>query len=93
MNMTKRELMQELTAGLEAKQINRLDGINENCNKDTIQNAINCLRCSDETMADYLTVIKLKYPNIYRTVTQSNYLKHTHNRLFVYNTARQVIAE
>ena len=91
--MTKSELLKELAAELEAKQINRLDEINANCNKDTLQNAIDCLRCSDETMADYLTVIKLKYPNIYRTVTQSDYLKHTYNRLFVYNTARQIIAE
>ena len=91
--MTKRELMQELTAELEAKQINRLDEINANCNKDAIQNAIDCLRCSDETMADYLTIVKLKYPGIYNTIIQSNYLKHPFNRLFVYNTARQVIAE
>ena len=90
--MTKRELMQELAAELEAKQINRLDEINSNCNKDTIQNAIDCLRCPDDVMADYLTVIKLKYPNIYRTVTQSNYLRHSYNRLWVYNTARQAIA-
>ena len=91
--MTKRELMQELTAELEAKQMYRLDGINANCSKVEIQNAIDCLRCSDETMADYLTIVKLKYPNIYRAVTQSEYLKHTYNRLFVYNTARQIIAE
>ena len=90
--MTRRELLKELTAELEAKQIYRLDDINANCNKDTLQNAIDCLRCSDDVMADYLTVIKLKYPNIYRTVTQSNYLKHTYNRLWVYNTARQAIA-
>lgn len=90
--MTKCELLQELQTELEAKGMYKLDEINANCNKSMIQIAINCLRCSDEEMADYLTVIKLKYPNIYRTVTQSNYLRHSYNRLWVYNTARQAIA-
>ena len=91
--MTKHELLKELGAELDAKKMHRLDEINANCNKDTLQNAIDCLRCSDETMADYLTIVKLKYPGIYNTIMQSNYLKHPFNRLFVYNTARQVIAE
>ena len=90
--MTKHELLKKLGAELDAKKMHRLDDINANCNKDELQNAIDCLRCSDETMSDYLTVVKLKYPNIYRTVTQSNYLKHSFNRLWVYNTARQAIA-
>ena len=90
--MTKRELMQELQIALDEKNISSLDGINANCAKHEIENAINCLRCSDETMADYLTIVKLKYPGIYRTIMQSNYLKHPFNRLFVYNTARQAIA-
>ena len=90
--MTKRELMQELQIALDEKNISSLDGINANCAKHEIENAINCLRCPDETMADYLTVVKLKYPGIYNTIMQSNYLKHPFNRLFVYNTARQAIA-
>mgnify|MGYP006921813690 CR=1 FL=1 len=51
-----------------------------------------CLRTADEQMADYLTIIKLAYPNTYRTITQSDYLRHSHNRLYVYNTARLVLA-
>ena len=92
MTMTKNDMLKELQAELDKAKMYRLDGINANCNKDTIQNAIDCLRCSDETMADYLTIVKLKYPGIYRTIMQSNYLKHPFNRLFVYNTARQAIA-
>ena len=91
--MTKNDMLKELQLELDKAKMYRLDGINANCSKSEIQNAIDCMRCSDETMSDYLTVVKLKYPNIYRTVTQSNYLKHPFNRLFVYNTARQVIAE
>ena len=90
--MTKRELLTELQDALDEKNMYNLDGINANCDKNTLQNAIDCLRCSDETMDDYLTVIKLKYPNIYRTVTQSDYLRHSHNRLWVYNSARAAIA-
>ena len=92
MNMTKNDMLKELQAELDKAKMYRLDGINANCSKPEIQNAIDCLRCSDETMNDYLTVVKLKYPNIYRTVTQSNYLKHSYNRLWVYNAARQAIA-
>ena len=91
--MTKNDMLEELQSELDKAKMYRLDGINSNCSKREIQNAIDCMRCSDETMNDYLTVVKLKFPNIYRTVTQSEYLKHTHNRLFVYNTARQIIAE
>lgn len=91
--MTKNDMLKELQLELDKSKMCKLDGINSNCGKAEIQNAIDCMRCSDEEMNDYLTVVKLKYPNIYRTVTQSEYLNHTYNRLFVYNTARQVIAE
>ena len=91
--MTKNDMLKELQSELDKAKMYRLDGINSNCSNGEIQNALDCMRCSDEVMNDYLTVVKLKYPNIYRTVTQSEYLKHTYNRLFVYNTARQIIAE
>ncbi len=68
--MTKRELLQELEAELECKgNVYKLDENKRHCNKNMIQIANKCLRARDEEMADYLTVIKLKYPNIYRTVT------------------------
>ena len=91
--MKKNDMLRELQAELDKANMQILDGVNANCSKSEIQNAIDCMRCSDEEMGDYLTVVKLKYPNIYRTVTQSEYLKHSYNRFFVYNTARQVIAE
>lgn len=90
--MTKWELLKELKRLLEEKGIYNLDGINESSRKSEIQNAIDCLNCNDEQMADYLTVIKLKYPNIYNTVTRNNYLVHKYNRLYVYNTARLTLA-
>lgn len=96
--MTKRELIQELQAALSAKGM--FDGIDSgngtitaNDNKATIQNAIDCLQTSDETMNDYLTVVKLAYPNIYRTITENgrDWLHHKHNRMWVYNNARMII--
>lgn len=90
--MTKRELLQAIRVELDARHMYSLDGIGANCNKPELQNALDCLRTTDEQMADYLTVIKLKYPGTYRAVTQSNYLRHSHNRLYVYNTARLVLA-
>lgn len=89
--MTKKELFKELEIALKTKGMYSIDGL-VNANKSEIENAINCLKCTDETMNDYLTVIKLKYPNIHSTVTQTNYLTHRYNRLWIYNTARMELA-
>jgi 4-diphosphocytidyl-2C-methyl-D-erythritol kinase len=90
--MIKRELLKKLEISLQSKGIYSIDEIGTNSNKSEIENAINCLNCTDETMNDYLAVIKLKYPNIYNTVTQTNYLTHRYNRLWIYNTARLELA-
>jgi len=95
--MTKRELLSQLQAALTAKNMFAIDGgngaIGANDNKHTIQNAIDCLQTPDETMNEYLTVIKLAYPNIYRTMTENGreWLTHRHNRLWIYNNARMII--
>lgn len=87
--MTKRELLQQYSTLCDTHQIYRLDGIGENSRKDEIQNAIDCLSCPDETLNDYMTVVKLKYPNTHRTIANNGDWKtHPHNRLYVYNTAR-----
>jgi hypothetical protein len=90
--MTKQELLRAIRAELDTRHMYSMDGIGANCTKSELQNALDCLRATDEQMADYLTVIKIKYPNTYRTVTQTDYLRHSHNRLYVYNTARLVLA-
>ncbi len=90
--MTKRDLLLELKKLLDEKRMYSLDGLGGNSNKSELQNAIDCLRCTDEQMAEYLIVVKLKYPNLHRTITRSDYLHHSHNRLFVYRTARQALA-
>lgn len=95
--MTKRELLQQMSELLEAKGMTRIDGgngtINANDNKAAIQNAINCLSATDEEMRDYLIVFKLKYPNSYNTIINNgNWLTHFFNRLYVYNTARMILA-
>ena len=95
--MTKRELLDQLHTALNAKGMYAIDGgngaITANDNKATIQNAIDCLMATDEEMRDYLTVIKLRYPNIYRTITENGreWLTHRHNRLWIYNNARIII--
>lgn len=69
-----------------------LDGINWNSNKATIQNGINCLRTTDTEMNDLLTVLKLAYPNTYRTIINNgDYLTHRFNRLYVFNTAQMIL--
>ena len=90
--MTKNELMKEYTRLTEEKGI-RLDGINYNCNKSEIENAICCLACCDSILEEYLIVIKLKYPNIYKTIKENgDFKKHPFNRLYVYNTAQLILA-
>ncbi len=92
--MTKKELFKEYetlcNSVLGAGRF--LDGVNWNSNKATIQNAINCLKTPDSEMNDLLTVIKLAYPNTYKTISNNgNYLTHRFNRLYVFNTAHMVL--
>ena len=90
--MTKHELLKEYSALCEAKKV-RIDGIYNNSNKSDIQNAIDCLKCPDTELDDYLTVIKLKFPNTHSKITTNgNYKVHPYNRLYVYNTARLALA-
>lgn len=91
--MTKNDLLKQLKDLEEVKRIH-IDGINANSNKNTIQNAIDCLNCSDEILDKYLIVVSLKYENIGRTVAQNgDFKRHAHNRLYIYNTARQILAQ
>ena len=91
--MTKNDLLKQLKDLEEVKRIH-IDGINANSNKNTIPNAIDCLNCSDEILDKYLIVVSLKYENIGRTVAQNgDFKRHAHNRLYIYNTARQILAQ
>lgn len=91
--MTKRELLIELDR-LEDEKGVKLDGIGQNDNKSTIQNAINCLLCPDELLEKYLTVVSLKYPNTGATIAENgDFKKHRFNRLYVFNTARMILAD
>lgn len=95
--MTKKQLIDRLAVLLIEKGMHSIDGgngaIGWNDNKASIQNAINCLEKSDADMLDLLTVFKLKYPNSYNTIINNgNWLTHKHNRLYVYNVARSILA-
>lgn len=90
--MTKADLMKEFNDLEESKNCH-IEGIYWNSKKDQIQNAIDCLNCSDEMLDKYLTVVTLKYPNTGRTIANNGDFKHhSHNRLYVYNTARMILA-
>lgn len=90
--MTKAELMKKFKE-LEQLKNCHIDGIYDNSKKDQIQNAIDCLECPDELLEKYLTVVSLKYENIGRTIANNGDFKHhQYNRLYVYNTARQILA-
>lgn len=91
--MTKADLMKEFKTLSDTKQIH-IDGINWNSNKAEIQNAIDCLKCPDEQLNKYLIVVTLKYENIGRVVAGNGDFKHhSHNRLYIYNTARQILRD
>lgn len=90
--MTKNELLKQLDELEKIKRIH-ISGISANSNKITIQNAIDCLNCPDEMLDKYLIVVSLKYENIGRTVAENgDFKRHSHNRLYIYNTARQILA-
>ena len=91
-NMTKADLMKEFERLQEEKKC-RIEGIYWNSRKDEIQNAINCLNCPDDMLEKYLMVVSLKYENIGRTIANNGDFKHhSYNRLYVYNTARMILA-
>lgn len=94
--MTKVEMIKRMEELLEEKGMHKIDAgngaIGYNDNKATIQGAINCLEATDEEMADYLVVFKLKYPNIYQRIMETgNWLTHSFNRYYVYSTARMIL--
>jgi hypothetical protein len=94
--MKKIDMLRELDALLEKKGMAKIDCGNGkvavNDNKNTIQEAIDCLSASDEEMQDYLTVFKLKYPNSYKRIVENgNWLLHSFNRFYVYSTAKMII--
>lgn len=89
--MIKRDLLIELDK-LENEKGVKLDGISQNCNKNTIQNAIDCLNCSDDLLDKYLTVLTLKYPSTGAKIAENgDYKRHCFNRLYVYNMARLIL--
>lgn len=88
--MTKVELFKEYQNLLEQKGMRKIDDINFNCNKSTIEFAINCLKCSDEQLDEYLIIVKEKYPNAYKVIADGNsngcdYKYHSYRRWFVYH--------
>lgn len=90
--MTKAELLKRFNELQEEKHCH-IYGIYNNSRKDEIQNAIDCLECPDDMLDKYLLVVSLKYENIGRTIANNGDFKHhQHNRLYVYNTARQILA-
>lgn len=95
--MTKKDLMNKLEALLAEKKMYKIETfsgkIGWNSNKSTIEGAIKCLEATDEEMNDYLTVFKLKYPNSYISITNNGiWLTHSHNRYYVYTSAKSILA-
>ena len=90
--MTKVELMKEFDE-LEKEKGVRIEGIYWNSKKSTIENAIECLKCPDEMLDKYLMLVSLKYPNSGRIIAENgDFKRHSFNRLYVYNTARMILA-
>ena len=91
--MTKSELLKELDK-LEKEKCVHIEGIYYNSKKSAIENAIECLKCPDEMLDKYLMVVSLKYPNSGRVIAENgDFKRHSHNRLYVFNLARQILAD
>lgn len=90
--MTKAELLKEFDK-LEKEKGVHIEGVYYNSKKSAIENAIECLKCPDELLEKYLMVVSLKYENIGRTIAENgDFKRHSFNRLYVFNTARQILA-
>lgn len=90
--MTKAELIKKFEQ-LENEKRVHIEGIYWNSKKSMIENAIECLECPDDLLDKYLTVVILKYPNTGRVIAENGDFKHhSHNRLYVFNTAKMILA-
>ena len=74
--MTKAELLKEFDK-LEKEKGVHIDGIYYNSKKSAIENAIECLKCPDELLNKYLTVVSLKYENTGRVIAEMEILNAT----------------
>lgn len=98
MDMTKKDLMKRLEELLEEKKMQKIElmlggKVDWNCKKSTIEDAIKCLEATDEEMNDYLTVVKLKYNNIYKKVVEdANWIIGSYYRYYVYTLAKMALA-
>ena len=91
--MTKAELLKRFKELEELKECH-IDGIYQNSTKAEIENAIKCLECSDDLLDKYLIIVSLKYENIGLRISQNGDFKHhSHNRMYVFNTARGILAD
>lgn len=91
--MTKGELIQELER-LEAEKGVHIEGVYRSSDKCTIENAIECLKCPDELLDKYLTVVQLKYENTGHIIVKDGDFKHhSRNRRWVFNMARTILAD
>ncbi|MDO4439218.1 MAG: hypothetical protein Q4B86_07240 [Eubacteriales bacterium] len=90
--MTKAELMKKFDE-LQKEKNCKIEGIYWNSRKSEIENAINCLECPDDILDKYLIVVLLKYKNIGEAIANNGDFKHhQHNRLYIFNTARKILA-
>lgn len=90
--MAKKELMKKLEELKKKRQMN-VEGIGWNSQKDQIQNAIDCLECSDEMTDKYFTIVSLKWANIGREIEKlGDWKRHQYFRLYVYNHAKMILA-
>lgn len=90
--MTKGELMKELER-LESEKGVHIEGVYWSSDKFTIENAIECLKCPDELLDRYLTVVQLKYEGTGRIIAEDGDFKHhSRNRRWVFNMARTILA-
>ena len=91
--MTKAELMKEFDE-LEKEKGVHIEGIYWSSRKATIENAIECLKCPDELLDKYFTVVSLKYQNTGRAIAENgDFKRHPFNRLYVFNTARMILVD
>lgn len=91
--MAKKEMLKTLEELENIKGVH-IEGVSANSNKATIQNAINCLNCPDDMLEKYLIVVSLKYEATGKVIAENgDFKRHPFNRLYVYNVARQILAD
>lgn len=88
--MKKIELLDIYNKELKKKGMAYIDGINKGSTKQSIQKAIECLKCPDKDIEKGLKTMDDQFPNVAAEIRKTDYLIHPYNRIYIYTLSTEL---